>query len=136
MMRNLNGACVQRVTLIFQPWNLVIPILTSLIFWRHSLLLLVVSFTFPAAEHGRWGYGYLWVRYYAMDKGEDALGGTKIPKLYFQLPTCEKFWMQANVSAWEKQVNLTRPATVTIPAEPTVLEGPKIRTGNDGPRRR
>ncbi len=61
--------------------------------------------------HGRGLYdiGDIWIRYYAIDKNKDVLGGVPLPKVYYELPTGEKFYIECDFSNWIKPVNSTVP---------------------------
>jgi hypothetical protein len=48
--------------------------------------------------HGRglFDFGDVWIRYYAIDKNQNEMAGTALPKLYFELKTGEKFFIIAD----------------------------------------
>lgn len=59
--------------------------------------------------HGRGLYdiGDVWIRYYAIDKDKDALGGVKLPKAYYELSTGEKFFINVDFQGFENVANKT-----------------------------
>ena len=69
-------------------------------------------------KRGVWDTGYLWIRYYAIDKDKDALGGVPLPKVYYILPDGRKYYINANFSEFEAKLNSTMRARNTRPADP------------------
>lgn len=78
--------------------------------------------------HGRgvWDTGELWIRYYAIDKGKDSLGGVPLPKLYYQLASGEKFYINYDVAHAYRELEKTMPARNMKPAEPAKYHGATI----------
>jgi hypothetical protein len=78
--------------------------------------------------HGRGLYdlGDVWIRYYAIDKDKDVLGGVKLPKAYYQLPTGEKFFINCDFSGFTKVANATMPNRKKGNNHPAKYNGPII----------
>jgi len=80
---------------------------------------------------GVWESGAFWVRYYAPDLDTGSLGGVGLPKVLYELPTGEQFYINADFSEAEQQVNQTRGNWETESAEPDELEGPGVGWSHD-----
>ncbi|MDZ8184139.1 MAG: hypothetical protein RMX96_04655 [Nostoc sp. ChiSLP02] len=74
---------------------------------------------------GVWDMGQIWIRYYAIDKNKDSLGGVPLPKIYYQLPDGRKYYIQSDFERWTKRVNRRIAAKSTLPAEPTQYKDAK-----------
>jgi hypothetical protein len=61
--------------------------------------------------HGRGLYdiGDIWIRYYGIDHNKGVLGGVLLPKVYYELPSGEKFYIECNFEDWITPVNSTIP---------------------------
>ncbi|HEX8549579.1 MAG TPA: discoidin domain-containing protein, partial [Cytophagaceae bacterium] len=96
--------------LVYQgPWGMKTPIQT------------------PIAGGGEWGTGALWVRYYAPDKNKNPLGGVPFPKLWYELPTGEKYFISAaDIKDFELRTNKTIKARVTSSQPNLKANGPSI----------
>ncbi len=78
----------------------------------------------PVAQQGLWDLGSVWIRIYEPDDNVDALGGVPMPKVYFELPTGEKYFIGSDFS------NLTTRANTTI-ANRVVVTQPNPNLGPD-----
>jgi hypothetical protein len=79
--------------------------------------------------HGRGLYdiGDIWIRYYGIDKDKNVLGGVPLPKVYYELPTGEKFYVECNFKDWITPVNSTVPIrNVGNDAKPQVYQNETI----------
>ncbi len=76
-----------------------------------------------------WNLGALWIRYYAPDSAKGVLAGVPIPKVYYQLPTGEKYFMNADLSNLIKSANKPFKLKKTGMYEPTPLMGAKYGWG-------
>jgi hypothetical protein len=83
--------------------------------------------------HGRgvWESGDFWVRYYAPDLDAGSLGGVELPKVLYELPTGEQFYINADFSEAEQQVNQTRETWETESEEPDESVGPRVGWNHD-----
>ncbi|WP_046243296.1 hypothetical protein [Hymenobacter terrenus] len=62
-------------------------------------------------KRGKWDDGTLWLRYYAPDKAKGSLGGVALPRLYYQTPAGDKYYVVSkNRAAEDAQFNKTFPA--------------------------
>lgn len=68
----------------------------------------------PNSDPGDWNLGCLWIRIYRPDENTDALGGVPMPKVYFQLPTGEKYFIGSDFTRLLDRVNTTAPNRNTI----------------------
>jgi hypothetical protein len=82
-------------------------------------------------KRGVWNMGSFWVRYYAPDLSVGPLGGVPLPKVLYELPTKERFFLAANFKEVERATNQTRPAQSTPGAEPSKFEGANIGWNHD-----
>jgi hypothetical protein len=83
--------------------------------------------------HGRglWNMGSFWVRYYAPDSRVGPLGGVPLPRVLYELPTGEQFFLSADFKEHEAAINQTRKAWSTPGANPGALEGAKRGWNHD-----
>lgn len=85
----------------------------------------------PFGSAGPFGGGVLtsavlWVRYYAMDKGQDELGGVALPKVLMRLDTGETFWIACDYSLAEERQTTRWPLAGSLPMEPPDYLGPSL----------
>ena len=73
---------------------------------------------------GEWNRGLIWIRYYAPDKNKGSMAGVPLPKIYYQLPGGEKYFINSDYAANEKRTNQGFHAKTTLPAEPAKNMGP------------
>ncbi|MCY2952619.1 MAG: hypothetical protein NTU53_11700 [Planctomycetota bacterium] len=67
--------------------------------------------------------GLVWSRYYAVDRKAGPLGGVGVPRAHLELPTGERFWLQAKgQSVWARRVNPPVAASPSASAEPNALQ--------------
>ncbi len=61
--------------------------------------------------HGRglFDFGDVWVRYFGIDKNQNAMAGTEFPKLYFELASSERFFIMADLDGFIKASETTMP---------------------------
>lgn len=77
--------------------------------------------------HGRgiWDFGDVWIRYYGIDHDYFPDAGAPLPKMYFELPSGEQFFIVANIDGL-KQVSETPMANRDIGNnDPNKFNGPK-----------
>ncbi|MEM6723242.1 MAG: discoidin domain-containing protein [Bacteroidota bacterium] len=68
----------------------------------------------PNPEPGDWNLGCLWIRIYRPDLNTDALGGVPMPKVYYELPTGDQYFIGSDFSKLLDRVNATAPNRNTI----------------------
>ncbi|MEV0003242.1 hypothetical protein AB0H28_13270 [Micromonospora sp. NPDC050980] len=68
--------------------------------------------------------GNIWIRYYAPDHGTAPLAGVPLPKILYRLPDGREFFIQADFSAFDREVSERGPITWTAPAQPEERYGP------------
>jgi F5/8 type C domain/Secretion system C-terminal sorting domain len=56
---------------------------------------------------GDWNLGALWIRIYEPDNGTDALGGVPMPKVWFELPNGQKYFVGSNFGELQKRADAT-----------------------------
>lgn len=66
-----------------------------------------------------WNLGAVWIRYYAPDKNKGVLAGVPLPKVYCELPSGEKYYINCDFSQMVKNVNMPRKLVPNWPSEPT-----------------
>lgn len=54
---------------------------------------------------GAFGPGEVWVRYYRPDRIDDSLGGVPLPRVWCELATGERFWIQPDQSNFVRRIN-------------------------------
>lgn len=72
--------------------------------------------------NGVWTTGSFWIRYYAPDRLAGPLGGVPLPKVLYELPTGEQFFLHADFSEAEAAINQTQEAWSTEGEEPDPSE--------------
>jgi hypothetical protein len=73
-------------------------------------------------KRGKWDDGTLWIRYYAPDKEKGSLGGVPLPKIHYETPTGEKYYiLSKNKALEEAQFNARFPAKVSSFDAPKVF---------------
>jgi hypothetical protein len=85
----------------------------------------------PFAPSGPKGDGkfiasVLWLRYYAVDKAHEPMGGVGIPKAKLRLKTGEEFWLKCDFSETARRQNVTAPGFYTPPKDPPDFIGPEV----------
>lgn len=85
----------------------------------------IVGTPLPADQQGPWDLGNVWVRIYEPDKNTDALGGVAMPKVYFQLPSGEKYFIGSDFSRLVKRANTTI-ANRSTTTKPNPYIGPEV----------
>lgn len=75
---------------------------------------------------GIWDFGDIWLRYYAPDNPKDADAGVKVPKLYYQLKTGEKYFVTANYEGLIKASETTMAQRIKGNSDPAPYNGPNI----------
>jgi hypothetical protein len=61
----------------------------------------------PLSVQGDWDLGAFWIRIYEPDNGTGPLGGVAMPKVYFQLPTGEKYFIGSDFSKLKQRADKT-----------------------------
>jgi hypothetical protein len=82
-------------------------------------------------KRGVWNTGALWIRYYAPDLQQGPLGGVSLPRVLYELPTGERFFLNADFSKMKAAINKTRRDWKTPSFEPSAIEGPKEGWNHD-----
>jgi hypothetical protein len=72
---------------------------------------------------GYFDFGDVWIRYYGIDKNKDAMAGTKLPKLYYQLKTGEKFFIIADFDGLLKESETTLANRNKGNSDPAIYNG-------------
>ncbi len=75
---------------------------------------------------GIWDFGDIWLRYYAVDKGLDGDAGVKVPKIYYELKTGEKYFLTVNTEGMVKASETTMAQRVKGNSHPAPYNGPNI----------
>ena len=89
-----------------------------------------LSYQGPWGENDTWGHGLgvwdvgqVWIRYYAPDTAQGALGGVPLPKVAYQLPDGRQYYIQADFREWAERSNRRVAAKSTWPEDPTGFSG-------------
>ena len=77
----------------------------------------------PLPVQGDWNLGCIWIRYYAPDDQVDAFGGVPLPKVYYELPNGERYFIGSDFSKLQQRADATIPNRITDPS-PGAAEGP------------
>lgn len=102
--------------------------------------------------HGRgvWDFGTIWIRYYAPDNAQGALGGVNLSKIVYELPDGRQYYIEMDHSQSDAQANRLVKVNPTPAVEPnpkssqegwnkefgifrSILEGFAKATGKTGP---
>jgi hypothetical protein len=75
---------------------------------------------------GLWDFGDVWLRYYAIDKNKDVYAGVSIPKIYYELKSGEKFFIESNFDGMIKASETTMAQRVKGNANPAPYNGPDM----------
>lgn len=78
----------------------------------------------PLDVPGDWNLGALWVRIYEPDNGAGPLGGVAMPKVWFELPTGERYFVGSDFSALQQRADLTI-ANRIVNSTPSPYFGPE-----------
>lgn len=75
--------------------------------------------------HGRgiWDFGDVWIRYYGVDDAYFPKAGVDLPKMYFQLPTGEQFFIIADFEDFIKASEETMPNRTIGNRDPSSYNG-------------
>lgn len=79
----------------------------------------------PPDQQGPWDLGNVWIRIYEPDNNVDALGGVPMPKVYFELPSGEKYFIGSDFSKLLTRANTTIPNRNTL-TRPNPNFGPSV----------
>jgi hypothetical protein len=79
----------------------------------------------PLAVPGDWNLGALWVRIYEPDDNKDALGGVAMPKVWFELPNGQRYFVGSDFSELQKRADVTI-ANRVVNTQPNPNYGPGI----------
>ena len=81
--------------------------------------------------HGRgvWDIGDVWIRYYGVDKQKNALAGVPLPKVYYQLPGGEKFYIDCDYDAYAAEANKISSIRTVNNNHPASYHGPEVGWG-------
>lgn len=82
----------------------------------------------PIPDPGDWNLGCLWLRIYCPDPNTDALGGVPMPKVYFELPNGERYFIGSNFSKLQARADATTPNLVSV-TQPVATYGPATGWG-------
>lgn len=69
----------------------------------------------PLETPGDWNLGALWLRIYEPDNNVDALGGVPMPKVWFELPNGERYFIGSDFSPLQQRADFTIANRVTNP---------------------
>ncbi len=75
---------------------------------------------------GIWDFGDLWMRYYAIDKDKDVYAGVEIPKIYYELKSGEKFFIEVNCDGMVKASETTMAQRHKGNADPAPYNGANV----------
>ena len=75
---------------------------------------------------GIWDVGSIWMRYYAPDNGVVPYAGVQFPRITYQLPDGRRFFVNANLTKFIQDANLTGPIPATGAQDPTATNGPGV----------
>jgi len=90
----------------------------------NAALTLVTGSAAPDSGTGCIDSGDIWVRYYAPDLAAGPYGGVPLPKVLYQLPDGRQFFIQANLTQFQADVNSAAP--VPSGAAPTSTSNPTV----------
>ncbi|MCU0416530.1 MAG: discoidin domain-containing protein [Cytophagaceae bacterium] len=79
----------------------------------------------PDSLQGPWDLGNVWIRIYEPDNNVNALGGVPMPKVYFELPNGQKYFIGSDFSNLTKRANATIKNRVVI-TQPNQNIGPSV----------
>jgi hypothetical protein len=68
----------------------------------------------------------IWMRYYLPDEGAGPLGGMPLPKVHFELPSGEKYWLQPDWGLSSMRVDTVIEAQETPAVDPAPFIGPNM----------
>ncbi|NUN99469.1 MAG: discoidin domain-containing protein [Saprospiraceae bacterium] len=77
----------------------------------------------PLPTPGDWNLGALWLRIYEPDNNVDALGGVPMPKVWFELPNGERYFMGSDFTPLQQRADFTIANRITDP-NPDAGSGP------------
>ena len=63
-----------------------------------------------------YNFGAIWARTYAPDKNRDAKGGVALPKMWYELPTGEKYFIGCDFTEAKRETDATIAARIAKPA--------------------
>lgn len=76
---------------------------------------------------GRFSTGAIWVRYYAIDRNKDYLGGVALPKVWYETPEGQKYFIQiSNREEAFADINKTQPLKERPPKDPGAHLGKSV----------
>lgn len=67
---------------------------------------------------GRWAFGEIWIRYFLPDRGVGPLAGVDIPKVVYETPDGDRYFIQAELGELEAAMNATEPIEPADPEHP------------------
>jgi len=74
---------------------------------------------------GDWNLGALWLRIYEPDDDADPLGGVAMPKVWFELPDGQRYFVGSDFTELQKRADLTIANRVTAPASANADASPQ-----------
>jgi hypothetical protein len=77
----------------------------------------------PLPVQGDWNLGCIWIRYYAPDDNAGPLGGVPLPRVYYELPNGEKYFIGSDFSMLQNRADATIANRLTEPSG-GLSEGP------------
>ncbi len=75
---------------------------------------------------GPWNAGLIWVRYYAPDRAHFPMAGAPLPKVWYELPTGERYYIHSDFSGFVHRVNSPRVSKPTAAKHPPAANGPTV----------
>jgi hypothetical protein len=69
----------------------------------------------PLPYPGDWNLGCIWVRYYEPDSAVGPLGGVPMPRVWFELPSGQRYFIGSDFSALQSRADTTSANRVTQP---------------------
>lgn len=85
----------------------------------------LVGTPLPVEQQGSWDLGNVWIRIYEPDNNVDALGGVPMPKVYFELPTGDRYFIGSDFSKLTTRANTTIPNRNVV-TQPNPFIGPSV----------
>ncbi len=85
----------------------------------------IVGTALPVEQQGAWDLGNVWIRIYEPDANVNALGGVPMPKVYFELPGGQKYFIGSDFSTLKTRADATI-ANRLVTTQPNPNIGPSV----------
>ena len=79
----------------------------------------------PVATPGKWNLGAVWIRIYRPDDGTGPLGGVPLPRVHYELPSGERYFIGSDFSQLTERADQTSPNQIKETA-PNANFGPRV----------